>query len=380
MKIKYLSDSDENYACLEKHLKGGTLGGLPDRGIYEAHKILDEIKEVFEDVASKVGREEISFYDVYPEELVLPTRFESPIQYSILNGLVEKIKKTIKTLGLDAEKFPLYSTIPTGLVNAQAIRLSCSEKNFLLFDSQIFTYCNLFAKAFALCIPILESEDGAYRFSVDPDDVGENIKNNKQCIEKFEELLSVLDETEVPSMVKPYIPGDAHLQLAGLFRIGMEVFLVAHEFGHVFANHLDSFISKSAIDGALGESMSASHLQEYEADSIGLILTLKSRVDDGFDISMSFIGAYLFFVALDLQDRYSFYLERGDLSQYSSQESETHPSNRDRAYFLLELLSQLPIDPDDVESTKHLAKQYLRIVDLVWLELEKRLSNASENS
>lgn len=296
-------------------------------------KFLTRFGGVFEEVSSKVGREEIGFHDVYPAELVLPTRFESPIQYSILNGLVEKIKKATQDIGLDAENFPLYSTIPTGLVNAQAVRLDCSEKKFLLFDSQIFTYCNLFAKAFSLCIPILESEDGAYRFSVDLDDVCENIKNNRECIEKFEELLSVIDETEVPSMVKPYIPGDAHLQLAALFRVGMEVFLVAHEFGHVFANHLESFVSKSVIDSAVGESISDSHLQEYEADSIGLILTLKARADDGFDVSMSFIGAYLFFVALDLQDRYSFYIERGDLSQYSSRESETHPSNRDRASF-----------------------------------------------
>jgi len=44
VKIKYLSDSDENYACLEKHLKSGNLGGLSDRGVYEAHKIFDEIR------------------------------------------------------------------------------------------------------------------------------------------------------------------------------------------------------------------------------------------------------------------------------------------------------------------------------------------------
>jgi hypothetical protein len=157
MKVTFRSDTEADFACLEGHLQSGAFGAMPEKWMHEAQHDLTTLQQLYDHVAKRLPwvsaetrRELGKFSDV-----VLPTRFDSPMQFRILDGLLSRIRDATTTIGLDLSNFPHHACIPTGLVNASAVTLPNAERSFLLFDSQLFLYCHLFAKAFARCLPIV---------------------------------------------------------------------------------------------------------------------------------------------------------------------------------------------------------------------------------
>jgi hypothetical protein len=111
----------------------------------------------------------------------------------------------------------------------------------------------------------------------------------------------------------------------------MELFIVAHEFGHVYAGHLGPLLKAVSNAGDdLLKTATASQRLEYEADSIALALTLLTMQRRGYDLALSYIGPYLFFSGLSLLDRYH-EIKEGPITEAGSTE---HPSNTDRQAML----------------------------------------------
>lgn len=373
LRVTYLSDSDPDFQCLEKHLRDGSFGKLHDQHVYQAHHDIESQRKFYEVVAEKMGIEGEAIAQLFPNEITLPTRFESPTHYRLLSGLIDKIKEMAEGYGIDTSTFPHYSSIPTQLVNAQAVRLSCSKRSFLLFDSQIFLYCHLFAKAFSLCIPVL-SEDQGISFSIETERVKDRILNVPECIDRLVDLLGALDKTKVPGRAEPYIPEPAYARLSALYLDGMELFVVAHEFGHIYANHLDSLLPRLCFPAQGGENNSSSHIQEFEADAIGLLLMISAQTKQGFDSGLSYIGAELFFHALEMQDKFTHFLEHGTDEDYVDVSSESHPSNHERRMALRAAIPQMMRSGEDLETTLKLASQYEAIIQALWSSVKARYS------
>lgn len=371
LNVTYLSDTDPDLKCLEKYLGEGQFGKLCDFDVYEAHHDIEMQRKLYELVASRLGVESINFAEAFPTNVTLPTRYESPMQYRLVVGLVEKIRAVAEQYGIDTSDFPHYSSIPTQMVNAQAVKLPCSKRNFLLFDSQLFLYCHLFAKAFALCIPIVGKDEG-FQFSVDLAEVKARLSSTPECVERLCDLLGALDETDVPGHAEPYIPEQAYSRLSALFRDGMELFVVAHEFGHVYANHLNSLLPRVSFAAQSQGTSNSSHLQEFEADAIGLLLTLTAQAKRGFDAGLSYIGIELFFHALEMQDKFSHLMKHGSDENYTQQSSATHPSHYLRRMALREGLSKILNEKGDVDAALGLANQYDGVVDILWSEIRKQ--------
>ncbi len=193
MRIKYLSDTDQDYKYLEYYISSGSLGEMSELWLIQAEKentqFIESLKSSFE---SHWPRELIEKYtsETYGSVIELPTRYDSIIQYKILSGLVGKIIGSIGSLELEHNGFPKYATLPTGEVNACAIDLPGSSKDFLLFDSQLFNYCHLFSKAFSLCLPLRVQTDEQVQLSVDINEVIDHVNNNKNsCKSKMHDLL-----------------------------------------------------------------------------------------------------------------------------------------------------------------------------------------------
>lgn len=371
LNVTYLSDTDPDLKCLEKYLGEGQFGKLRDFDVYEAHHDIEMQRKFYELIASRLGEKNVNFAKAFPTNITLPTRYESPMQYRLVIDLVEKIKTVAEEYGIDTSDFPHYSSIPTQLVNAQAVKLPCAKRHFLLFDSQLFLYCHLFSKAFALCIPIIGEEKG-YQFSVDLAKVKTRLSSTPECVERLRDLLGALDETDVPGHAEPYIPEQAYSQLGALFRDGMELFVVAHEFGHVYANHLDSLLPRVSFAAQSQGASNNSHRQEFEADAIGLLLTIAAQAKSGFDAGLSYIGVELFFHALEMQDKFSHLMKHGSDEGYNQQSSTTHPSHYLRRMALREGLSQIFNEKADVDAAQKLAMQYDGVVDILWCEIIKQ--------
>lgn len=369
--VTYLSDLDPDFRCLEKYLQDGAFGKLRDQDLYQAHHDIDSQRKIFELIGQKLGIDGKDFNELLPNKVILPTRFESPSQYRLLQDLIDKIKCAADDYGIDTSTFPYYSSIPTQLINAQAVRLPCSKQSFLLFDSQIFLYCHLFAKVFSLCLPVIKKDQGI-TFSVDIEKVKDRIVNVPECIERLFDLLSALDETDVPGKAEPYIPDVSYIHLSAIFRDGMEMFVVAHEFGHIYANHLDSLLPRLCFPAQEGKNNSSSHIQEFEADAIGLLLIISAQAKKGFDAGLSYIGAELFFHALEMQNKFNYLLEHGTDKGYVDLSSESHPSNYERRMALRAGISHILGEGEILEATLRLATRYDAIIEELWTSVRAK--------
>ncbi|MGZ4883693.1 MAG: hypothetical protein ACXV2A_07350 [Halobacteriota archaeon] len=370
--ITFLSDTDPDFKCLEDFLRKGKLGRLADREAYAATSDSVLMQGFFELVGSKLGFDAESIANVMPASITLPTRFESPAMFRLVEMLVSRIKSVASSIGMNTADFPHYSSVPTGLVNAKAIRLPCSTREFLLFDSQLFTYCNLFAKAFALCLPI-KSQGEMISFDVSVDGVISNLDNNLECVSRFIDVLRAMDETEVPSHAQAYLPPREYVSLTALYRDGMELFVVAHEFGHVYAKHLSDLLSSQWRSAIADGNVSKQHMEELEADAVGLMLMCHAQAEAGFDAGLSYIGAELFFHALEMQDRFSYFQDHGSDEGYVPHESDSHPSHVMRRMMLRNWIPALVPDEEQSASLIGLADRYGQIVEAVWERVKRRI-------
>lgn len=366
MKISYLSDTDPDYSSLEQHLKAGGFGELSDQWLHEAQQNLASLENVFNRVADNMPwlTPEVREQLVKVEDVTLPTRFDSPLHFRILDGLISRIREAARSIGLDITSFPHYSCIPTGQVNASAVKLPHAQRSFLLFDSQLFIYCNLFAKAFAQCLPVTGRGENI-SYSTDIDLVRRRLKSKPIVTKRLAEVLFAYATTGYPGHAGQYNPEKDYMPLVQTLRDGMELFVVGHEFGHVYAGHLSEILRRFGIVSENLPLESVSHVQEHEADCLGLLLTLKAMSEQGYDASLSFIGIEMFFVSLELAARARHFINDGTDETYVDLPSESHPSNSRRREVISETL-ELFSTAEQVEEMRAIASHYGAIATLLW--------------
>lgn len=332
MQRTYLSDTNSDYKCLEDYLSNGEFGNLPDQashtlqhdGLHRA-AILELVKQGNPDfVALDSNNEALNSITAHLDAHILPTRYDAPMSFHLLNYLVEKLKHTIKRLDIDNTKFPLHATVPTGMINAMVVELPCSSAPFLLFDSQLFTFCNLISKIYAKCLFPQEGTN-----LVNTDTIKYTIANDPSIGLRLIGILDAIVRNGRPGTSKPFPVDPRTAKLANNLCIGMELFIVAHEFGHVYAGHFDIPHSEFHMTEA-GPETSSSHRKEFEADYIALILTTHALEHEHWDFWQIISSIRLFFSTLDLINRYADYINNGPNRKFTSKENATHPSNENR--------------------------------------------------
>lgn len=285
MQRTYLSDSNPDYKCLEDYLSSGEFGDLSDTDAHQLQhddsniaSVMDYVKHLNTDfVKLDTNNEILNSLTGILSAHVLPTRYDAPTSFHLINTLVSNLKNTVERLGISTENFPLYATVPTGLINAMAVNLPCSSAPFLLFDPQLLTFCNLISKIYAHCLcPPANSN------SVSRDTVEHTIRNDPTIPKRLTRVLDALVRNGKPGTSRPFPIDPRSVRLAHDLCKGMELFIVAHEFGHVFSGHLDTTLSKFHIIEAR-PGIRPSHKKEYEADYAALIFSTHALEHDNFD-------------------------------------------------------------------------------------------------
>jgi len=367
MKVTFRSDRESDFAHLEQHLTAGSFGNLPDTGRHQAEHDVDRLGEAMGTLLSGLpwATDEIRAQLAEFDDLDLPTRYDSPTQFRILGKLVSRVKAAAELIGIETKMFPYFSCIPTGLVNASAVVIPNVSRSFLLFDSELLLYCHLFAKAFAQCLPVIGRSE-MLSLSVDIELVKERIYQVPVLTESFADLLSSYSVTGSPSQSKHYNPEADYLHLIDILRDGMELFVVAHEFGHVYSDHLAGILKRLGLreEDLLGEN--PSHRQEHEADLIGMVLTLQAMSDSGYDAALAYVGIELFFVSLDMASRARHIVLHGTAEGYVDSASASHPSSGDRRILLRESLGTFIAEEEQAEGARKLAATYTEIAELLW--------------
>lgn len=362
--MKYLSDTIQDYRALEDFIASGAVGELLHRernAVFHVPEFQTRYSPIARGILKHFSIDETQM-PVLPE--TLPTRFDNPFSYRITESLVKRLKKTCRAIGIETEDFPLFASIPTGVVNAYAANVPGSANKFLLFDSQVFFFCNLWAKAVATAHPILAVGESVST-STDINLVRQHLDRDPEPVVRLKELLYASLNSS-PSNAPPYLAHKHHDPLITLLRDSMELFIVAHEFGHVYAGHLGPLLAAipRSAEGLM-EAASDAQRMEYEADVIALYLTMQCMADMGFDAPLSSIGPHLFFSGLDLlasQDQH-------DPDQNIATEAVEHPSNGDRQLMLNEVARTL-IEPDQMAQVIALQNSFRAVVSELTSRLE----------
>jgi hypothetical protein len=328
------------------------------QGISESGPGFDEVRAEYE----KRLRESIS---------KAPTKFEDPQWYSIVLGLVEDIEQSIKARGWSSFKRPLIGTVPSGRLNGMAIGIDNSEHYLVLLEDGLFGFANLFSKVVAHAMPMLDSDRPGYQsFSTDIELVRKRVSESRVHAERLLDLLISYVVFGHPHRAKPYLPEPRYNFLIGLFREGMELFIVGHEFGHCIANHLEGDVRRGlpveTSNERIDEEIVTSWKDEIEADVLGCVLTLDAQMRAKKPPELGFSGITLFFGAVHIVESFVSVLRSGSVSvQFSS----THPPPAFRREALLEFVKTAMKDEDGVEAygnLKHLSDAIWEIVELLW--------------
>ncbi|WP_024668147.1 SEC-C metal-binding domain-containing protein [Pseudomonas syringae] len=380
MKRKYLSETCADYQCLEHHLAQGNFGELPDENLHKLQHDDDNTMLVFDEMKRRnTGLMQLDTENISSEvarliaELVLPTRFDSPWGYQAVSSLLETLKQTAEELELDTSNFPLHATVPTGQVNAMAVNLPCSKKTFLLFDPQLLTFCNLIAKLYAQCLtPNVRLRSGDVKI------LHAVVGGSPEIADRLKGVLEAFVKTGRPGTSLPFAVDAESIRLCHTFRTGMELFVVGHEFGHVYSGHLSKLLTRLHM-ASPNFGQSDSHREEYEADYLGLILTVYALQKKGGELWEILGSIKLFFSSLDLASRYADFRSYGARRKFVGKESDTHPSNEGRMQAIDRAIESFGMKAEDIRMIEQFNSLINETTALLWQAITKTTSKAGNN-
>jgi hypothetical protein len=373
--IPLLSDSDLEYGALEAYFNSDPFGQMPDAWIMQAlheKEGLEKLSLTLQERFSESNPGD-SFPGLPTLPISLPTKYDSPFHYMILQRLVTEIKDAAATIGIDCSNFPHFACIPTRSINARVFELPTGRKPFIIFDAQLLSFCHLFSKGFALCLP-LEDYPDKIQFNLNLPTIKDYLKKSPEGIERLKDVISVYVSGGIPTDAKQYFLPPNYDQLASILLDSMELFIVAHEFGHAYSGHLRQLLPSGIRPDHKFSPKDKDHIKEIEADLLGLVLTITALNKRGLDIGLSTAGINLFFIALGMIDCFDRRASHfGSWSTFPA--SKSHPSNFTRRKFILEHLDHIGAHPDSVMATKSLTKTMDQIAALSWQAINTRLPN-----
>ena len=277
------------------------------------------------------------YLDMFQKAIALtPTPYEEPEWYSLLTDMTSKIEELLKRRAISLDNFPLFGTLPTGRINAMAVAVPHSIHYLILFESGLFGFANLTAKAVVRAFPFQSEDDRKVSFSTKEDDWRQEVKSSPEIIHRFLDVLLAYLVGGNPHKAKPYLLDRKYLNFAGILRESMEYFVLAHEYGHIVKGHFSASNTKKAFpEFGEADELLTSWVQEFEADTFGLEIMLGIMMQEGFDLSSSFWGADFLFGCIEVIERAAAILRYGRLEETLS---TTHPPTTLRRMALQEIL------------------------------------------
>lgn len=373
-KVQFLSDFDPDYRLIEKWLKDGEFGELKDLESVKQEQFEEKTAQQYIEAVGGLSTIEDAermvaiHYEVLKR---LPTRFDSPGRLLLLEGTVKRVLETAERLGLDLPTEIKYAMVPTGRVNAIALthpRLSCP---FILFDSQMHGFCNLFAKAWLQCIPMLEHPDHGMTLYFNPELAERKIDSeHSNGIRRLTEVLVATVEDGRPLFAEPYPPPKGIIWALEEARAGMEMFIVAHELGHHLCGHLKGEMRSEVRQIARREGLPSAHQEELEADAIGAKLSRECLLHGGVNQAFAYLGIEFLLTSMILVERFRNEINGEVDSWWNDSSSQSHPSwFHRRAVIINTVLAE--IQPEIPPDTTSLIRFMERLLDMVWPRILK---------
>jgi hypothetical protein len=198
----------------------------------------------------------------------------------------------------------IFGTLPVGEINATAISVPSSKEYVVVFESDLFTFCNLICKSVSKCITAWKEPDGRITYRFNLPSVIDNITNDQEIVIRFREIIIGYLMDGTPAAARPYILEDPSHTLSVQLLNSMELFILGHEYAHILLGHFDrNRTVASLLAGQKIKRILRPWEQEYDADRLGLQLMINAMERDRERLVSNFTGPNLFFKAMDIIQR-----------------------------------------------------------------------------
>jgi hypothetical protein len=277
------------------------------------------------------------------------SRYERPDHRRRLAGLVTRIEAAAAERGYPIARRPVIGTLDTGDINAQAHPGPPGEGHLVVFESGMFGFSQLLAKIAVQAIDARFNDNDALVF-LGPGGITANVARRPAILGQFADLMFSQAVLGSCMFVDAYDVAPEHLPLSESFSEDIDIFVLAHEYGHVVLGHADL--------PRLREDAAQAHRLELEADRVGLELAATAIGARHW----AFAGASLFLAGVEtvLRATSTFLIGRDEVPA-----SPTHPSPAERRARLTELLPA-GADPRMVTPMLRMTETMATSLDRLW--------------
>jgi hypothetical protein len=270
----------------------------------------------------------------------LPTKYELPLQYSVLMDIAGKIEQSCARITVDKTKIPkpIIGSMFTGSLNACTQVVPGGDEEIIIFDIAFMDFiknlCNVIASFF-----MITGSDTA-GLPTDKRDIAKLIESRPEIYGQFRSAIFYYlffnasffaDMSSLPSTL---------FCIAREMQESMELFLMGHEYGHIMAGHFDPLYREK-----ISTRYNPDWAMEFEADNIGLGLMLDSRTNpyhEDLKLSLCAVEIILHCEGLITSEKNKLY------KKLRLPKDDSHPPAEMRIALLKQFISNMYQDqPDD---------------------------------
>jgi hypothetical protein len=296
-----------------------------------------------------------------PPAVDIPTPFQNPNDYRILDNLRRRIAVTAERTKVEVPAGVTLGTLPMGDVEARTWPVKGTDQYVVVVREGVLSFVHVLGKVLLSAMEVEES-DGTARFNADLDRVAANIATKPQIAQDFDTLLDACF-THGNAWYAPHrYPPPSYMEPLGKLIDSGELFVVCHELAHIKLDHFkpDPARKNRAAELKMPEGIYC----EFEADLVGMHDALAVMgANFGGWVREAASGIPLLLTGLDLYERARAHYPNAE----PSRPDPTHPSYAERRTAIYATWSGY----DMAEELLRGAATIDRVLEMIWSAFEK---------
>lgn len=246
-------------------------------------------------------------YEDYIKTYELAKHRYSPLEdidnILLIEPLYQSIKETFSVLNLTFPENVVIGTSQLGQINAMAAApLEGSDIKIILLDDGLFIFLNGMAKIISMLFPRRDEGNNMFSIGFDPDDIDKILSSNNSVHEHFIDLITAYLITGHSYNSRRFLLDADYNSFASMLRDTAELFILAHEYGHIVAGHFsDSPNEKMIVEGEVLRGWRLNYAKEFQADFFANVIVMRynHQLCD-MTAELSFAGVQFFFASMEM--------------------------------------------------------------------------------
>jgi hypothetical protein len=293
----------------------------------------------------------------------LQSKYEDIGSFTILQTIFDKVESSANKLNMSVSQKPILGTALSKEYNAFAVKVPDAEEYLIVFEGELFILSNILSKIISLSLPDFKRSDESVSFNLKISRIRNHIQTHPALQELFTDFVHNVISNAQPTKTKQYFLHESLGVMQYTLLNSLELFVVGHEYGHIYAGHLnDSSLTDFLYFGKNVSRISLDWEMEFEADLIGLNLLLNSLNDKSL-LPFSYLGPEMFFTFLDISERANNLFNTGKETRFEG--GGTHPPSFERRNRVRQLLRE-NIPDTHLESYNYTSQFLEDVMELHW--------------